>query len=85
MSDFDNPWKEALDLFFQAFVEFFFLQVLAIIDWARGYENLDKELQQVVRDAAIGRRFADKLFKVWLKDGKGGVDSHPHRSTESAR
>lgn len=70
MSDFDNPWKEALELFFQAFLEFFFPQVLAAIDWSRGYENLDKELQQVVREAAIGRRFADKLFKVWLKDGQ---------------
>jgi hypothetical protein len=70
LSDFDNPWKEALELFFQAFLEFFFPQVLAAIDWSRGYENLDKELQQVVREAAIGRRFADKLFKVWLKDGQ---------------
>lgn len=32
-------------------------------------EFLDKELQQVVRDAEFGRRYVDKLAKVWRKDG----------------
>jgi hypothetical protein len=40
------------------------------VDWRRGYEFLDKELQQVVRDAELGRRFADKLVKVCTRDGK---------------
>ncbi|UZQ54604.1 hypothetical protein OOK60_00570 [Trichothermofontia sichuanensis B231] len=31
------------------------------IDWSRPHEFLDTELQQVVRDASVGRRFADKL------------------------
>ena len=70
MSDFDSPWKEALEEFFPAFVAFFFPQVFAAIDWSRGYESLDKELQQVVREASVGRRYADKLSKVWLQDGK---------------
>jgi hypothetical protein len=39
------------------------------IDWARGYENLDKELQQIVRDAVLGTRLADKLMKVWRRNG----------------
>ena len=39
------------------------------IDWARGYESLDKELQQIVRDAALGTRLADKLMKVWRRNG----------------
>ena len=69
MSDFDSPWKEALELFFPACLQFFFGQVHAEIDWSREYEALDKELQQIVRDAAVGRRYVDKLFKVWLKDG----------------
>jgi hypothetical protein len=69
VSDFDSPWKEALELFFPAFLRFFFPRVDAAVDWSRGYEALDKELQQIVREAAVGRRYADKLFKVWLKDG----------------
>jgi len=70
MSDYDSPWKEALDRFFPAFLAFFFPEVHALIDWGRGYESLDNELQQVVREAEVGRRLADKLFKVWLKDGR---------------
>jgi hypothetical protein len=33
------------------------------------YDFLDKELQQVVRDAEIGIRRVDKLVRVWLKNG----------------
>src|SRR5581483_10552032 len=63
-------WKDALELFFPAFLAFFYPRVHAAIDWCRGYEALDKELQQIVREAALGRRYADKLFKVWLQDGQ---------------
>jgi hypothetical protein len=69
VSDFDNPWKEALDRFFPEFLAFFFPAVHADIDWARGYEALDKELQQILADAELGPRLADKLVKVWRKDG----------------
>ena len=43
------------------------------IDWRRPYESLDKELQQITPNARIGRRLADKLFKVWRKDGQEGI------------
>ncbi len=66
MSDYDSPWKEALDVYFQPFLAFFFPQVHADIDWGRGYELLDKELQAIVRKAIVGRRTVDKLIKVWL-------------------
>jgi hypothetical protein len=49
---------------------FFFPQAHAEIDWPRGYEVLDKELQQVVRAAETGRRVVDKLVKVWRRDGQ---------------
>jgi hypothetical protein len=48
---------------------FFFPQADAEIDWTRGYEMLDKELQPIVRQAKQGRRYVDKLVKVWLKSG----------------
>ncbi len=47
----------------------FSLAARAEIDWHRGYESLDYELQQVVRDAALGRRLGDKLIRVWRLDG----------------
>jgi hypothetical protein len=68
-ADYDSPWKEALDAYFEAFLALLFPQVHAQIDWSRGYESLDKEFQQVVRDAEVGRRYVDKLVKVWTREG----------------
>jgi hypothetical protein len=68
--DSDSPWKEALDRYFEQCMAFFFPDIHADIDWTRGYEMLDKELQPIVRRAKHGRRYVDKLVKVWLKDGE---------------
>jgi hypothetical protein len=70
MSDYDSPWREALDQYFGPFLAFFFPQAHADIDWARGCETLETELQQVLREAALGPQRADKLVKVWLRDGE---------------
>ncbi len=70
VGDYDSPWKEALEQYFQALCEFYFPVVHAGVAWERGYEFLDKELQQVVRDAELGRRYADKLIKVSRRDGE---------------
>ncbi|HKL80958.1 MAG TPA: hypothetical protein VJ879_00455 [Desulfobacter sp.] len=67
---YDSPWKEGIDLYFKEFMEFYFPQIAGEIDWDKGYEFLDKELQSVVRDAEIGRRHADKLVKVWSLEGE---------------
>ena len=69
MADYDGPWKEMLDHYFPAFMTFFFPTAAAEIDWPRGYESLDTELHQIVRDAALGTRLADKLIRVWRRDG----------------
>lgn len=71
--DYDSPWKDILERYFQAFMEFFFPQAHAEIDWSQGYESLDTELQQIVRDADSGRRLADKLMKVWRWDGQAQI------------
>ena len=63
-AEYDSPWKEMLEQYFQEFMAFFFPEIAADIEWEAGYEFLDKELQQVVRDAELGRRVADKLVKV---------------------
>lgn len=69
-TDYDSPWKQVLETYFKDFVGFFFPQAHADIDWTKGYEFLDKELQQVVRNAELGRREVDKLVKVWRKAGE---------------
>jgi hypothetical protein len=67
-ADYDSPWKDALDFYFEDFLAFFFPQVHQLIDWTKTPIPLDKELQQVVREAESGKGFTDKLFKVWLVD-----------------
>ena len=49
---------------------FFFPDIERDVDWARGYESLDKELPKLERDAATGGRYADKLTKVWRGNGE---------------
>ena len=69
MTDYDSPWKNVLERYFPEFLAFFFPVVHAGIDWSQGYIFLDKELQKVVRDAVLGRRWADKLARVTGRDG----------------
>jgi Domain of unknown function (DUF4351) len=69
-TQFDSPWKTALEQYFPAFVQLCFPQVAEAIDWSKPHVFLDKELQKVVRDAELGKRFADKLIKVWLLGGE---------------
>ncbi len=66
---YDLSWKEALEQYFQPFLALCFPQVHALIEWSRPPESLDKELEQIAREAESGKRIADKLFKVWLRDG----------------
>jgi len=68
--DYDSPWKEAIQDSFEAFMAFFFQAAHAEIDWTRAPEFLDKELQQITRDAELGRGVADILVKVSLKSGE---------------
>ncbi|NEP12368.1 MAG: DUF4351 domain-containing protein [Symploca sp. SIO2C1] len=69
-TDFDSPWKDTLEWYFEPFIRLCFPEIHSAIDWSRSCQFLDKELQKVVRDAEIGRRFADKLVQVWLVNGQ---------------
>ena len=68
--DHDSPWKEALEHYFPEFLSLLFPSIHAEIDWTRRFEFLDHELQQVVGDAELGRRYADKLVKVFTQEGR---------------
>ena len=66
MSDeYDSPWKEMLEHYFADFMAFFFPEIHREIDWSRGWESCDQELQKIVRDAELGKRLADKVMKVF--------------------
>lgn len=69
-SEFDAPWKEVLDIYFEQFVAYCWPQHYSEIDWSKSYISLDKELAKIARSAAIGNKVADKLIKVCLKNGE---------------
>ncbi len=68
-TDYDSPWKEILEQFFEPCLRFFFPPLHAQIDWSQGFAFLDKELQQISYDAETGRHTVDKLVKVQLLGG----------------
>ena len=65
--DYDTPWKAIIERYLPEFMAFFFPDVYREIAWERGYTFLDKELQQIVRDAASGSRRVDKLVRVYRR------------------
>jgi hypothetical protein len=67
--DYDGAWKEALGEYLRECLALLFPVVHAGIDWSRPHTFLDTELQQIVRDAELGVRRADRLVQVWLLDG----------------
>ncbi|GBD53522.1 hypothetical protein D3800_00630 [Microcystis aeruginosa NIES-298] len=69
-ANYDEPWKEALSEYFEAFLSFFFPEVHQLIDWTKTPESLEKELKRITASAKTKKRFADKLYKVWLLRGE---------------
>ena len=69
-ANYDESWKEALSEYFEPFLSFFFPSVHQLIDWKQVPQSLDKELQQITASAKTKKRFADKLYQVWLLDGR---------------
>ena len=58
-----------MEIYFQAFLALFYPKIHADIDWSRGFNFLDKEIQKIVPRAAQGRLYVDKLVKVFRKNG----------------
>lgn len=69
-ADYDNSWKQAIELYFEQFILLCFEQLHPLIDWSRGFHVLEQELQQIVGEAESGKRLADKLFQVWRLNGE---------------
>ncbi len=63
-ANYDEPWKEALSEYFEAFLYFFFPEVHQLIDWTKTPESLEKELKRITASAKTKKRFADKLYKL---------------------
>ena len=69
-ADYDGGWKEALERYLSGLTELCFPEINDQIAWEAGFTFLDKELQEVVRDAELGKQHVDKLVQVQLKEGQ---------------
>ncbi len=66
----DALWKGIIESLIDDFLAYFFPDLVKVVDFDRGIEFLDTELQKLIPDSPGHRRHADKLIKVYLKDGK---------------
>jgi len=66
----DSSWRKILDKLLPEFLAFFFREIHQAIDFKKGFEFRDKELQKILpQDDDTGQRVVDKLVKVFLRDG----------------
>lgn len=65
----DEAWKDILSLYFKDFMELCWNTAYQEIDWSKGYEVLEQELLNILQHEKKGKNVADKLIKVWLKNG----------------
>ncbi|PRX20163.1 putative transposase/invertase (TIGR01784 family) [Orenia metallireducens] len=66
----DLLWKEIIEELFEDFLEFFMPKLYQEIDFSQGYEFLDNELAKIMDKTLKGKKMADRLVKVYLKDGR---------------
>ncbi len=65
----DILWKAIIEDFFSDFLTFFYPEALEIFDFSKNFEFLDKELEQIILPSLSKNRIADKLVKVYTKEG----------------
>ena len=68
-SEYDSAWKDVIEELFEPFLEFFFPGIHKDINFSKKVEFLSKELRKIEPGSKVGKRFADVLVKVHLKDG----------------
>ena len=66
----DTLWKGILEDLFDDFLRFIYPDADDLFDMARGFDFLDKELEDLFPQTDEENiRYVDKLVRVWLKDG----------------
>jgi predicted transposase/invertase (TIGR01784 family) len=71
MKQDDLLWKGIIEDMPTQFIQFFFPDAVNVLDFNRGFDFLDKELEELFPvDSPNHPRFVDKLIKAFNKDGK---------------
>ncbi len=66
----DILWKGILEDLFEEFLLYFYPESNEIFDFSKGFEFLDKELEQLMFPSSTKYRIADKLVKVHTIEGE---------------
>jgi len=66
---YDSAWKEVIEKLFEQFLEFFFPELHAAIDFTKKIEFLDTGMRPINPFSEMGDRASDVLVKVYLKNG----------------
>jgi hypothetical protein len=69
MTTVDQVWKASFRQMMPQFVEFFFPHKNDEVDWSKGVEYLDKELNTLLLKSKVKNRIADVLVKLHKKKG----------------
>ena len=73
---YDQNWKEIVTHLTAEFIEFFFPELFALIDFSIEFEFLEQEFYTILEQAdekdkgKHKKRYTDKLVKVYLKNGE---------------
>jgi hypothetical protein len=57
-ANYDEPWKEAIFIYFADFLLFFYPEIYPEINWNHPPISLDKELEQITASAETEKRYA---------------------------
>jgi hypothetical protein len=70
MPEFDGPWKEALAALFPQLLRLYRPAEAVQVNWQRGTDSLETEMQKLLPASQTGLKRIDKLFKVSLHNGE---------------
>jgi putative YhgA-like transposase len=75
--DFDAAWKTILEAFEREVIEVMFPELYPKIDWEKGTESLEQELQEIQKEIfdkqSTEKIISDKIVKVKLKNSESKI------------
>ena len=68
-TDFDSAWKDVIEGLVEPFLEFFFPEIHRDINFSKEVKIMDSASRGITPYGKVGKRYADKLIEVHLKNG----------------